>query len=40
VIENGVKGYKSREIVANPPACGDPMVEAAKRAFPDAEVVG
>jgi hypothetical protein len=40
VIENGAKGYKSREIVANPSACGDPIVEAAKREFPDAEVVG
>jgi hypothetical protein len=40
VIENGAKGYKSREILANPSACGDPMVEAAKREFPEAEVVG
>ena len=39
-VLNGRNGYKSREIVANPSACGDPMVEAAKREFPDAEVVG
>lgn len=40
VIENGTNGYKSREIVANPAACGDPMVEEAKRIFPGAEVIG
>jgi hypothetical protein len=40
VIENGPNAYKSREIVANPSAYGDPMVKAAKREFPDAEVVG
>lgn len=40
VIENGANGYKSREIVANPEACGDPMVEEAKDKFPDAEVIG
>lgn len=40
VIENGANGYKSREIVANPEACGDPMVEAAKAEFPNAEVIG
>lgn len=42
VIENGTGegAYKSREIVANPEACGDPMVEAAREAFPGAEVVG
>lgn len=39
-VLNGRNGYKSREIVANPAACGDPMVEAAKDIFPDAEVVG
>ena len=39
-VLNGRNGYKSREIVANPSACGDPMVEAAKDIFPDAEVVG
>ena len=40
VIENGANGYKSREIVANPAACGDPMVEEAKSIFPGAEVIG
>ena len=39
-VVNGPGGYKSREIVANPEACGDPFVEAAKASFPDAEVVG
>ena len=38
-ILNGPDGYKSREIVANPDACGDDFVEAAKDAFPGAEVV-
>lgn len=38
-IVNGPDGYKSREIVANPEACGDPFVEAAKASFPGAEVV-
>lgn len=38
-IVNGPIGYKSREIVANPDACGDAFVEAAKDAFPGAEVV-
>ena len=37
---NGQGMYKSREILANPEACGSSMVEAAKAAFPDAEVVG
>jgi len=40
VIENGANGYKSREIVANPAACGDPIVEKAKAEFPDAEIIG
>ncbi len=42
VIENGngPGAYKSREIVANPEACGDPFVEKAKDEFPDAEIVG
>lgn len=40
VIKNGANGYKSREIVANPEACGDPMVELAKDKFPEAEVIG
>ena len=40
VIENGANGYKSREIVANPSACGDPMVEEAKALFDGAEIVG
>ena len=39
-VLNGPNGYKSREIVANPAACGDGFVEAAKAAFPGAEVVG
>jgi hypothetical protein len=40
VIENGAKGYKSREILANPGVCGTDEVEAMKRVFPDAEVIG
>jgi hypothetical protein len=40
VIENGANGYKSREILANPDVCGTDEVEAMKRVFPDAEVVG
>jgi len=40
VIQNGAGGYKSREILANPEACGDPMVDVAKALFDDAEVVG
>ena len=40
VIENGANGYKSREIIANPSACGEPMVEEAKALFDGAEVVG
>ena len=38
-IVNGPDGYKSREIIANAAACGDPMIEAAKAAFPDAEII-
>jgi len=40
VIENGPNAYKSREILANPEACGFDLVEEAKRLFPGAEVVG
>ena len=40
VIENGANGYKSREILANPDVCGSDEVEAMKRVFPDAEVIG
>ena len=40
VIENGANGYKSREIVANPSACRDPMVETARALFDGAEIVG
>ncbi len=39
-ILNGPDGYKSREIVANPAACGTDQVEAVKGIFPGAEVVG
>ena len=38
-VINGPGGYKSSEIVANPGACGSEWVEAAKAAFPGAEVV-
>ena len=38
-VINGPGGYKSREIVANPSACGNEWVEAAKASFPGAEVV-
>lgn len=38
-ILNGPDGYKSREILANPAACGESMVEAAKFEFPGAEIV-
>lgn len=42
VIENGNKpgAYKSREIITNTEAVGHPIVEEAKRIFPDAEIVG
>jgi hypothetical protein len=42
VIENGTGegAYKSREIVANPSACGDDWVQSVRDAFPGAEVVG
>lgn len=39
-VLNGPDGYKSREIVANPAACGDGFVETVKAVFPGAEVVG
>lgn len=39
-VLNGPNGYKSREILANPAACGSTDVEAVKAAFPGAEVVG
>ena len=39
-ILNGPDGYKSREIVANPKACGSSQVEDVKVIFPGAEVVG
>ena len=38
-VLNGPDGYKSREIVANPKACGSSQVEMVKDAFPGAEVV-
>jgi hypothetical protein len=40
VIENGANGYKSREIVANPSACGETFTEEVKAKFPSAEIVG
>jgi hypothetical protein len=40
VIENSATGYKSREILANPGACGEPMVEEIKLVFFGAEVAG
>jgi hypothetical protein len=42
MIENGTGegAYKSREIVANPSACGDDWVQSVRDAFPGAEVVG
>ena len=39
-VLNGPDGYKSREIVANPAACGMDVVEKAKGIFPGAEVIG
>jgi hypothetical protein len=40
-VVNGTGGYKSREILANPSACtGHELVEAARRIFPDGEVIG
>ena len=39
-VLNGPSGYKSREILANPAACGSSDVEAVKDIFPDTEVVG
>jgi hypothetical protein len=38
-ILNGPDGYKSREIIANPAACGSEVVEEVKKLFPDAEVI-
>jgi len=38
-VVNGPDGYKSREIVANPGACGSEWVEVAKDVFPGAEVI-
>ena len=40
VVENSATAHKSREILANPDVCGTDEVEAMKRVFPDAEVVG
>lgn len=40
VIENSAAAYKSREILANPAVCGEPMVEKIKSVFPGAEVIG
>jgi hypothetical protein len=40
-VLNSAKGYKSREIIANPLACtGDKTIEHIKAVFPDAEVIG
>lgn len=39
-VVNGPGGYKSREILANPEACGGATAEAIRNAFPGAEVVG
>lgn len=39
-ILNGPDGYKSREILTNPDACGSDQVEYAKSIFPDTEVIG
>jgi hypothetical protein len=39
-VVNGAGGYKSREILANPDACGGSFVESVRAAFPGAEVVG
>ena len=41
VIENGTgeNAYKSREIVANPSACGDDWIQSVRDAFPGAEIV-
>lgn len=39
-VLNGPNGYKSREIVANPAACGSKDIEMIKSAFPGAEVIG
>lgn len=38
-VLNGPDGYKSREIVACPDACGSPDVEHVKALFPGAEIV-
>jgi hypothetical protein len=39
VIENSATAYKSREILANPAVCGEPMAEKIKSVFPGAEVI-
>lgn len=38
-VLNGPDGYKSREIVANPSACGSAPVEQAKSIWPNSEIV-
>lgn len=40
VVANGPEGYSSKELIANPAACGQPIIEAARLAFPGAEVMG
>jgi len=40
VIENSATAYKSREILANPAACGDGLIDEIKATFPGAEVTG
>lgn len=39
-VLNGPDGYRSREIVANPLACGSDQVEDVKAIWPNTEVVG
>ena len=38
-VVNGPGGYKSREIVANPEACGSEWVKLTRETFPGAEIV-
>jgi len=39
-VKNGDGHYSSKEIIANPSACGEPFVNAFKSAFPTARVKG
>lgn len=39
VVVNGPEGYSSKELIVNPNACGQAIIDAARLAFPGAEVM-